>query len=143
MDTIKSKLLEALEMSKGIVTSACASIDCPRSTYYNWYKEDLEFKSAVDEIQDVAIDFVEGKLMEKVNGVQIREFVKGEEVIYDQAPSDTAIIFYLKTKGKKRGYIERMEVDNLTPIQVMNIDPLSQVDDTTANDSPSQNIVTP
>ena len=135
MDTIKSKLLEALESCNGIVTSACKSIDCPRSTYYNYYNTDPEFKAAVDEIQDVAIDFVESKLMEKINGVTCM----GKEDIYDVPPSDTAIIFYLKTKGKKRGYIERMEVDNLTPLQVMNVDPLSQVDDTTTNDSPAQN----
>ena len=112
MDTIKSKLLEALEKSNGIVTIACASIDCPRSTYYNWYNTDAEFKLAVDEIQDVAIDFVEGKLMEKVNGVTVQVETKGGPVIYEQAPSDTAIIFYLKTKGKKRGYVERTEIDH-------------------------------
>lgn len=137
MDTIKTKLLESLEMSKGIVTVACASISCPRSTYYKWLNEDPEFKAAVEEIQDVAIDFVESKLMEKINGVQVQEMVKGEPVIYEQPPSDTAIIFFLKTKGKKRGYIERMEVDNLTPIQVMTLDPLN---DPASNDSPAQNI---
>lgn len=113
MDTIKSKLLEALELSNGIVTSACASIGCPRSTYYKWLNEDAEFKAAVDEIQDVAIDFVESKLMEKINGVTTQTYnSKGEPVIYEQPPSDTAIIFYLKTKAKKRGYVERTEIDH-------------------------------
>lgn len=137
MDSIKNKLLEALELSKGIVTIACASIGCPRSTYYLWYKDDPEFTAAVDEIQDVAIDFVESKLMQKINGVTIA--AKGDIPQYDLPPSDTAIIFYLKTKGKKRGYIERMEVDNLTPIQVMTLDPLN---DPATNDSSAQNIVT-
>jgi len=137
MDDYKKQILESLEEHKGIVTSACASINCPRSTYYNYYNTDPEFKDAVDAIQDVAIDFVESKLMEKINGVS----VAGKEgEIYDLPPSDTAIIFYLKTKGKKRGYIERMEVDNLAPIQVMTLDPLN---DPATNDSPAQNIVTP
>lgn len=113
MDSNKKKILEALEISKGIVTDACKSIDLPRSTYYTWLSNDEEFKLAVDEIQDVAIDFVEGKLMEKINGVTVQTYnSKGEPVIYDQAPSDTAIIFFLKTKGKKRGYIEKTEVQH-------------------------------
>lgn len=112
MDSNKKKILEALEMHRGIVTNACASIDLPRSTYYLWLSSDPEFKLAVDEIQEVAIDFVEGKLMEKIDGITVQTYnAKGEPVIYEQAPSDTAIIFYLKTKGKKRGYVERSEVD--------------------------------
>jgi len=113
MDDYKKEILESLENHKGIVTSACASIGCPRSTYYNYYNTDPEFKIAVDEIQDVAIDFVESKLMEKINGVTTQTYnSKGEPVIYELPPSDTAIIFYLKTKGKKRGYVERTEVDH-------------------------------
>lgn len=109
MDTIKTKLLEALEMHRGIVTSACKSIDCPRSTYYKYLNEDPEFKSAVEDIQDVAIDFVESKLMQKIDGISI---AGKEGEVYDVPPSDTAIIFYLKTKGKKRGYVERTEIDH-------------------------------
>lgn len=109
MDTIKAKLLESLELHNGIVTSACKSIDCPRSTYYKYLNEDAEFKTAVDEIQDVAIDFVESKLMEKIRGVE----VQSQQGVYDLPPSDTAIIFFLKTKGKKRGYVERTEVDSV------------------------------
>jgi len=108
MDNIKEQILEALEMHNGIVSSACASIGLARSTYYNWLNEDAVFKAAVEEIQDVAIDFVESKLMEKIRGVQ----VAGKDVVYDVPPSDTAIIFFLKTKGRKRGYVERQEIDH-------------------------------
>lgn len=105
MDNIKSEILEALEKHKGIVSTACASIGLARSTYYLWLKDDQDFKLAVEDIQETAIDFVESKLMEKINGVT----VMGKEDVYDQPPSDTAIIFYLKTKGKKRGYVEKTE----------------------------------
>jgi hypothetical protein len=121
MDNNKKTVLEALELSKGIVTSACASIGLARSTYYDWLNTDPIFKAAVDEIQETSIDFVESKLMEKINGVTCM----GKDDVYDLAPSDTAIIFFLKTKGKKRGYVERMEIDNLNPIPVLNVDPLS------------------
>lgn len=109
MDNNKKEILEALEKYNGIVSTACNNIGLARSTYYTWYNSDPEFKEAVDAIQEVAIDFVESKLMEKINGVRIAG-AKGE--IYDVPPSDTAIIFYLKTKGKKRGYVEKSEIEH-------------------------------
>lgn len=112
MDTIKSKFLEILENSHGIVLSACKSCDLPRSTYYKWLNDDPEFKLAVDDIQEMAIDFVESKLMKRIDGD------------FETPPSDTAIIFFLKTRGKKRGYIERTEVEQsgTIAINIMNDD---------------------
>lgn len=95
MDTKKATILKALYSNKGIVTFACESTDTPRSTYYKWLKEDEEFAAQVNEIQDVAVDFAEKKLFELIN--------EGDT---------TATIFLLKTRGKKRGYIEKTEVDH-------------------------------
>lgn len=125
MDNIKEQILEALEMHNGIVSSACASIGLARSTYYNWLNEDSLFKSSVEEIQDVAIDFVESKLMEKIKGVQ----VAGKDAVYDVPPSDTAIIFFLKTKGKKRGYVEKQEIDHTTKGESFNIKDILKFDE--------------
>ena len=108
MDNNKKEILTALEKYNGIVTNACGSIGLPRSTYYKWLSEDSDFKEAVNEIQEVAIDFVEGKLMQKISG----------DDILGVPPSDTAIIFYLKTKGKHRGYIERIEQQQVGSIDV-------------------------
>jgi hypothetical protein len=83
--------------------------------------EDEEFKKAVEEIQEVAIDYVESKLFEKIEGVTVLgkgQTIDNEPPTYIIPPSDTAIIFYLKTKGKKRGYIERQEIE---PIGVTGI----------------------
>ena len=111
MDDIKKQVIEALGDCRGIVTDACRKVGVARSTYYHWLETDREFKLAVDDTQEEAIDFVEGKLFEKINGVTVQVYnAKGEPNIYDQPPSDTAIIFYLKTKAKKRGYVERTEV---------------------------------
>jgi len=90
----KKAMLEALEKSLGVVTTACETVGISRSSYYNWYKEDQEFAKQVDELQLVALDFVESQLFK-----QIRE------------GSTAATIFYLKTKGRSRGYIERTEAD--------------------------------
>jgi transposase-like protein len=100
----KEALIDAMEKSLGIVTKACKAVDVQRSTYYKWLKEDEEFKKAIDSIQDVALDFVESKLHEQIKD--------------NNTP---ATIFYLKTKGKGRGYIERSEVDHTTKGEAINV----------------------
>jgi len=88
----KKVLLEALEKSLGVVTMACKKVNIGRTTFYQWLKEDEEFSKAVQDISEVALDFAESQLH-----TQIKE------------GNTSATIFYLKTKGKKRGYIERVE----------------------------------
>jgi len=98
MDTIahnKKVLIKALEKSLGIVTTACNAADISRSTFYSYCKSDPEFKKQVDEIDNVALDFVESQLFEQIR---------------NNVPAST--IFYLKTKGKKRGYTEKTELSH-------------------------------
>jgi hypothetical protein len=90
----KKAMLDALEKSLGVVTSAAKAVGVGRTTHYLWLQEDKEYKAAVEELSDVAIDFAESQLHK-----QIKE------------GNSTATIFFLKTKGKKRGYVERQEVD--------------------------------
>ena len=92
LDTKKKKFLEALEKCLGVVTQACKLSKMPRSTHYHWLKTDELYKEAVESISEMAIDFAESSLYE-----QIKE------------GNTPATIFYLKTKGKNRGYIERKE----------------------------------
>jgi len=87
-------MLKALESSLGVVTVACKQADIPRSTYYKWLKEDVEFAKEVREIENIALDFAESQLHSQMKD-----------------GSTSATIFYLKTKGKKRGYVERQELD--------------------------------
>tara|TARA_S200002703_G_scaffold88646_1_gene76553 strand:- start:171 stop:536 length:366 start_codon:yes stop_codon:yes gene_type:complete len=89
----KKALIEALEKSLGVVTTACRNIGIGRTTFYEWMKTDEEFAFQVDEINNIALDFAESQLHK-----QIRD------------GSTAATIFYLKTKGKKRGYVERQEI---------------------------------
>lgn len=92
----KKRLIEAMHKSLGVVTQACKVAELNRSTFYDYYDNDPDFKKACDDIQDVALDYVESKLFKQIeNG------------------DTTASIFYLKTKGKNRGYIERKENYNV------------------------------
>tara|TARA_R110002051_G_C8342847_1_gene438693 strand:+ start:123 stop:482 length:360 start_codon:yes stop_codon:yes gene_type:complete len=103
----KETLLKSLEKSLGVVTIACKKADIPRSTYYKWLKDDEEFRQQVKEIENVALDFAESQLHQQISD-----------------NSTAATIFYLKTKGKTRGYTEKSELDITTdgkPITDINI----------------------
>lgn len=92
-NTLKRAMIVALEFSLGIVSNACKEVGINRSTHYDWMKSDEEYKKEVDSIQDIALDFAESKLFRQID-----------------AENMTATIFYLKTKGKARGYVEKQEV---------------------------------
>ena len=97
-------MLAALESSLGVVTTACKKTGIPRSTYYKWLKEDSNFAEKVKDIENVSLDFAESKLFEQM-----------------QDNNTSATIFYLKTKGRKRGYWEKQQFDMTTddePIKI-------------------------
>tara|TARA_R100000152_G_C6782027_1_gene218036 strand:+ start:1569 stop:1922 length:354 start_codon:yes stop_codon:yes gene_type:complete len=90
----KESVIKALEASLGVVTIACKKLGLPRSTFYKWIKEDKDFEKKVKDIENIALDFAESQLHNQIE--------KG---------NTSATIFYLKTKGKKRGYVEKSELD--------------------------------
>lgn len=89
-------MLQQLEAALGNVTVACRVVGINRWTHYDWYKSDEEYRKLVDEISDVTLDWAERKLHNLI----------------DQGDT-TATIFFLKTKGKKRGYVERQEMSGV------------------------------
>jgi len=89
----KESLLKSLEQSLGVVTVACKKAGIPRSTYYKWLNEDEAFAVEVRDIENVALDFAESQLHKQIS-----------------QNNTSATIFYLKTKGKNRGYVERQEI---------------------------------
>jgi hypothetical protein len=91
----KIALLQALEKSLGIVSSACKAVGISRETFYAYMKEDDVFNKQVKDLENVSLDFVESKLFKRI-----------------ESGSDACTIFYLKTKGKNRGYVERIETIN-------------------------------
>jgi len=100
----KKLLLKALEKSMGIVSKACQIVNLDRSTFYKYYNEDEQFKEDVDNMQEYVLDFAESKLLENIKDKK-----------------ETSIIFYLKTKGRKRGYVEKQDVDITTKGKEVNI----------------------
>lgn len=98
----------------GIISDIAANFSVARSTVYNWCDEDPDFKQALDDSRERFLDLAESNLRKLVAGVPaIETNDKGEKQFagWIERPSETAIIFTLKTRGKKRGYVERQEVE--------------------------------
>jgi hypothetical protein len=89
----QEQFLAALERSLGVVTTASKATGIGRVSHYRWMK-DKGYAERVREITESAIDFGESHL---------------HKLIKDGNPAAT--IFFLKTKGKGRGYVERQEVE--------------------------------
>jgi len=89
----KSVLLKHLEQNMGNVTLACHFAECNRSTYYRWYNGDIDFKTSVNDIQEAALDICEAEMWKLIKDGNV-----------------PTILFYLKCKGKNRGYVERQEI---------------------------------
>ena len=89
----KKVVIEKMKKTLGNITASCEAAQIARTTYYDWYEKDPDFRAAIDAIAESCIDFAESSLLQQIK---------------DGNPTST--IFYLKTKGKKRGYVETQEL---------------------------------
>ena len=89
----KRAMLEALEKSLGVVTTACKQAQISRDKHYRWLKEDKDYRVKCKDMENVALDFAESQLHKQI--------MKGNPL---------STIFFLKCKGKKRGYIEQQDI---------------------------------
>lgn len=103
--TNKREFLEALKRCAGNVSEATKHVPIHRTTHYLWLESDPEYAAAVDAIKESLIDRAEGVLHGLI----------GEGNV-------PAVLFFLKTQGKRRGYIERTETDVTSggqPLQIV------------------------
>ena len=88
------EMVTAIKGSGGFVTEIARRLRCSRSTVYR-YKEKYEnIASAIFEEKEHLLDTAESALLKQITNGHI-----------------TAIIFYLKTQGYKRGYGDRTKLD--------------------------------
>jgi ACT domain-containing protein len=104
----KKKLLEALERSLGIVTPACKEVGISRNQFYHYYNTDPEFKAAVDDINEITLDFAENQLLKKI-----------------KEGSERSILFYMRYKARRRGYTDSVDITSdgkaITNIKLIHI----------------------
>ena len=96
----KKAMLEALEKTLGVVATAAKMVGIERTTHYKWMSIDRYYKIKVEDLQDVVLDFAESAL---------------HKMVENHNPAAT--LFLLKTKGKKRGYIERQEIEHSSDVE--------------------------
>jgi len=95
-------MLTALEEHLGIVSKAAKRAGIDRATHYNWIKSNPEYAQKVIDIEESTLDFGESALHKKITD-----------------GDTTAIIFFLKCKGKKRGYSEHVNVEIAPPLNIV------------------------
>lgn len=101
-DKDKERFIKALEKSRGNIKNACAAVNISRGLYYKWRYTDPDFKQAVEDINEGEIDVAEDQLRARMD-----------------SGDTTAIIFFLKTKGKGRGYSDKAQPKEEKPRQAM------------------------
>lgn len=87
------QIATALEETKGFLTLAAKRLGCHYTTIQQYIKKFPELKDIVLHIQESHLDSAEFALLKKINQGDLG-----------------AICFYLKCKGKQRGYVERQEI---------------------------------
>ena len=95
----RKKFLEAIEGSGGIKMLIASRMKCSRVTVDKYIHEYPEVAEAYSSEVESLNDMVESKLISKIQ----------------EENSLPAMIFYLKCKGKNRGWVERQEVEHTGP----------------------------
>jgi len=103
------QIIEALKATHGFQSQACKllerqlNISFTTSAMSKRISASEEIKSALSEMLTADLDYAENKMWELIKNGNV-----------------AALLFYLKTKGKERGYAERRELtgSNGTPLQM-------------------------
>ena len=84
----------------GNVSKVCQEMGISRTTFYGWYNDYEDFRNKIDENKEYILDTVENILLKKIN--------EGDT---------TCLIFFLKTQGQRRGYIEKRQIEHSGGVQ--------------------------
>lgn len=89
---------EAVEKSGGFKSEIAKILMCEVRTVDNYFKKYPQLKEDLWNVKEKLIDFVEGKLISQIKEGNL-----------------SAMIFYLKTQAKHRGFSERVETQAIEP----------------------------
>ena len=106
MTITKPELIEILKLKAFHITKAYEAANISRRVYYKWINEDEQFKQDVADAKESLKDRAEDTLQALMHGIPILD-TDGKLKGWKQRPDTAALIFYLKTQCKDRGYIEK------------------------------------
>ena len=106
--TKKENFLKALKNNLGHISRACEKANIHRRTYYSWISKDEDFKQQCEDVSESLLDLAEHSLLSEIKDNTTKNHI-------------TAVIFFLKTKGKKRVYNESMQLE-VKPISEIKFD---------------------
>ncbi len=98
---LKQLFLEEFKKKACNISATCAATNVSRSWYYTYREKDKKFREELEAMEAEIIDMAETQLYKNIR--------EGKE---------TSLIFFLKCKGKDRGYIERQEIDSTVKADV-------------------------
>jgi hypothetical protein len=105
----QAKVIQLLLNNNGMITKVATIMGCSFVKLKKYIEENEKVKDAINTIDDAVIEEVESHLMDNIKGGNV-----------------AAQIFFLKTRGKKKGYIEdeRADLSKLQqPVQITFVPP--------------------
>jgi hypothetical protein len=95
MALTENQIVKALEANGGFISPTAKALNVTYHAIYDRIQRSDSLKQSLEEIRESQLDMAESALLTKIN------------IEKDLG----AICFFLKCKGKKRGYIEKQQVD--------------------------------
>lgn len=89
-----AQIIAALKAKAGNIAEVARALGVDRSTIYKRIEDSTELQQVCTDARERLADIAETMLLKRVTD-----------------GDTTAIIFALKTQGKKRGYVEKLEID--------------------------------
>lgn len=112
-DFPNERIVQVYEKKACNMSATATALGLGRRTLIQWRDKDPKLAEAMADVEESLIDFSESKLLEQINDGNL-----------------TAIIFHLKTKGKKRGYVEKIEQDvTVNPFEKLMMELPDEVED--------------
>ena len=91
----EESVIAAIDGTGGIITTVCRKLGCSRETMYRYTRQSEKIERALNAEKERMLDKAEIALLNLISKEDLG-----------------AICFYLKCQGKKRGYVEKQELEH-------------------------------